>query len=166
MNTLPIYTHTDPVLRKKGAVIHDISAPDIQKLIDDMIPTMYLRDGVGLAAPQVGASVQLAVIVPDPHDWERYHENAKDALVIINPRIVKHSWLKNKDEEGCLSVPGVYGSVSRWNSVRIEYQDRNGKHILANASGLMARIFQHEIDHLNGILFIDKAEKIYQTKPL
>jgi peptide deformylase len=163
---LPITTVGDPVLRQKGQEIVDFADTSLQRLIDDMIPTMYTRDGVGLAAPQVGESLQLAVVIPDPEEFEQYARTAQEALIILNPRIVKHSWFQNKFEEGCLSVPDVYGIVKRWNNVTVEFQDRYGTKKQISASGLMARILQHEIDHLNGILFIDKAEKTYKIQPL
>ncbi len=162
--TLPVITEGNPILRARAAEVADCADPDIQKLIDDMIPTMYEKDGIGLAAPQVGASVRIAVIVPDPERFEDFRYS-RTALVLINPTIVRHSWRMESGEEGCLSVPNMYGQVRRWKSLTATYLDRDGTHQTIRAKGLMARVIQHEIDHLNGILFIDKAKNTYRIRP-
>lgn len=110
---------------------------------------MARSDGVGLAAPQIGQNIALAVI------------NSKDgAFCLINPKIIKKSWARELGQEGCLSVPGIFGKVRRHKKITLIYLDREGKKIKLTAQGLMARVLQHEIDHLNGILFIDKATEI------
>ncbi|HMB25839.1 MAG TPA: peptide deformylase, partial [Patescibacteria group bacterium] len=124
-----------------------LADPAMQKFIDEMKETMVKKDGVGLAGPQVGVTKRLIIV------------NTKNGTkCFINPEIVKKSWKKEAGEEGCLSVPGVYGSVKRSVRVVIHAYDRNGEKIKLETKGLLARIFQHEIDHLNGVLFIDKIK--------
>ena len=146
---LKIITNPNPILRKKAEKIKDPLVLDIQKLIPEMINTMLAKDGVGLAAPQIGKSIRLIVV--------RYKDNN---LIIINPKIIKKSLLKDWDEEGCLSVPGVFGYVKRCKKITVKYLDESGKEKKLSAEGLLARIIQHEIDHLDGILFIDKAKNL------
>jgi peptide deformylase len=122
---------------------------DIQKLIPEMIETMLKKDGIGLAGPQIGKSFRIIVI----------HHKDKD-LVMINPRMIKKSLTKDWDEEGCLSVPEIFGDVRRCKKVIVKYIDENGKEQKLSGEGLLARVIQHEIDHLDGILFIDKAKNI------
>src|SRR5690606_28493509 len=118
------------------------------KLTKDMLETMYATDGVGLAAPQIGEN--LRVIVVDPGDGP---------LALINPEIIQAQG-SEVDVEGCLSLPGVLGYVERFSDLIVEYLDERGKPQRIEASGLLARILQHEIDHLDGLLFIDKASGI------
>ncbi|MEK7648384.1 MAG: peptide deformylase [Patescibacteria group bacterium] len=160
--TLPIVTIHDnnPVLRQRAREVEDFSDPSFQKLIDDMVPIMYEKDGIGLAAPQVNQSIRLIVTTPDPHNYEYFRQAKHEAIILINPVIIQHSLFKENGDEGCLSVPNLFGSVKRWKSVTITYCDRNGLKKKIKASGLQARVFQHEIDHIDGILFIDKAEKV------
>lgn len=162
MTLLPIVTIHDnnPILRQRAREVEDFADPAFQKLIDDMIPTMYEKDGIGLAAPQVNEGVRLIVTTPDPHNFEYFRKTMHEALILINPVITRHSFLKESGDEGCLSVPNLFGSVKRWKSVTVKYQDRNGEKKILKASGLQARVFQHEIDHIDGILFIDKADKV------
>ena len=121
-----------------------------------MAKTMIKTDGVGLAAPQIGKNIRLAAI------------NAKDgAFCLINPKISKKSWACELAQEGCLSIPGVFGKVKRHKKISLTYYGQNGKKIKMTAAGMMARVLQHEIDHLDGILFIDKAvevEKVQSNK--
>lgn len=148
---LDIITNPNPILRKKSLEINpsDIGNPDFQDLIDIMTKTMIKKDGVGLAAPQVAKNIRLIVI----------HFNNKD-YCIINPVISKKSWAKEAGEEGCLSVPNVFGVVSRHKKLIINYLDRHGNKNKLKTEGFLARIIQHELDHLDGILFIDKAKNI------
>lgn len=168
MNILPLVTLRDKnsVLRTRGADVVNIHAPEIQQLIDDMIVTMYTKDGIGLAAPQVNKTVRISVLCPDPEQYEEHREEKKEALIIINPVVVRHSLFREDGEEGCLSVPEIFGVVRRWKSVTVAYLDRvgNKKHIAA--SGLLARCLQHEIDHLDGILFVDRTKKLYHVPKL
>ncbi len=163
---LPLSAFHNPVLRKAANPIIIFDDPKLQALISDMIATMYKCEGIGLAAPQVNYSLQLAVIVPDPNRFQDYKDKKQEAIVIINPQIKKHSFRKELQEEGCLSVPGYFGPVKRWCNVVVSYQDRNGEKRIMKSSGLLSKVFQHEIDHLNGALFIDKAEKIYKATSL
>lgn len=156
----------NPVLHTKGQDILDVPARDIQELIDDMIPTMYEKDGIGLAAPQVNKGIRIAVLCPEPENFEKFKEKKDTALVIINPKIIGHSFFKEEGEEGCLSVPGLFGIVNRWKGVTVSYLDREGKKQIIKASGLLAVCLQHEIDHLDGILFVDRAKKVYRVQTL
>jgi peptide deformylase len=148
---LDIIINPNPILRKKSEEIkiEDLNNKDLQELMENMAPTMLEKDGVGLAAPQVGKNIRLIVI------------NTKDGVQhFINPKIIKKSILKEWGEEGCLSVPHVFGMVKRSKKVYCEYFNIKGEKKSIEAYGLMARILQHEIDHLDGILFIDKAKDI------
>jgi peptide deformylase len=154
---LPIFTNPDPILRKKALEIKpaDLLTDEMQSFCFNMSETMAERDGVGLAAPQVGKSIRLIVI------------NTKDGpLCMINPEITKTSWAKEWDTEGCLSLPGIYGDVKRHKKITCDYLDRTGKKQRLEANGLMARVIQHETDHLDGILFIDKAKRIEEHEVL
>lgn len=146
---LNIIINPNPILRKKAERIENPLSFDIQKLIPEMIKTMLIKDGIGLAAPQVGKSIRMVVI----------HHKDKD-LVMINPKIIKKSLIKEWDEEGCLSVPGTFGDVKRHKKITVTYIDENGKDQKIFGEGLLARVVQHEIDHLNGVLFIDKAKNL------
>ena len=147
---LKIITDPNPILRKKSLPVADILSPKIQKLAKEMMETLLAsEDGVGLAAPQVGQNVRVIVI---------RHKDAD--LVVINPKIVKRSILKEWGEEGCLSVPGKYGEVKRNKQITVKFFNELGQEKVVEAKGLLAIIFQHEIDHLDGILFTDKARNI------
>ena len=163
MAFLEVITIGHETLRKRADEVTNFDDPTLQKLIDDMIPTMYEKDGIGLAANQVNATVRVAVIVPNPQKFEEYRKTRDEALVIINPIITEHSATRELGEEGCLSVPGFVGDVKRWKTVTVSFQDRTGKQQTMKASGLFAKVFQHEIDHLDGILFVDRAENVYEV---
>jgi peptide deformylase len=151
---LKIITHPNPFLRQKSLSVIDVFDEEIKKLIPQMIETMVKQDGVGLAAPQIGKSIQLIVI---------YFKES--TLVIINPKIIKKSFSKVWGEEGCLSVPDKFGEVKRHKKITIIYTNENGQKQQLAAKDMLARVIQHEIDHLNGILFIDKARKIQTINP-
>lgn len=142
MALLKIYTGDDPVLRKKARNITKISKK-LRTLAKDMLETMYHANGVGLAAPQVGISERMVVI-----------DVGSGPIILINPEITKKEG-ENRDVEGCLSLPGRNEYVTRAERVWVTAFDHNGKKINLTGEGLLARAFQHEIDHLNGILFID-----------
>lgn len=142
MALLKIHTGEDPVLRKKARSITKISKK-LRTLAKDMLETMYHANGVGLAAPQVGISERMVVI-----------DVGSGPLILINPEITKKEG-ENRDVEGCLSLPGRSEYVTRAERVWVTALDLNGKQINLTGEGLLARAFQHEIDHLNGILFID-----------
>jgi len=144
---LKIVTYPNKILRAPNAKINQVD-DKLRRLILDMELTMRERDGVGLAAPQVGKNIRLIVI------------NTKDEiLAMINPKISKKSWQKEIGDEGCLSVPDFFGPVKRHKKINISYLDKNNKKIKMTAEGLLARVIQHEVDHLNGILFIDYIRK-------
>jgi len=146
---LKIITNPNPILRQKAAIIKNPLEEKIQKLIPQMMETMKKNDGAGLAAPQVGESIRLVVIGLKDND-----------LAMVNPKIIKRSLIKEWDEEGCLSVPNTFGEVKRCKKITVKYLDKNGKNIKLTGEGLLARVIQHEVDHLDGVLFIDKAREI------
>lgn len=143
MSVLPIRVLGDPVLREETRPVAEVT-DDVRRLIDDMLETMYAANGIGLAAPQVGRTERVCVVDVD---------GAKYALV--NPEIVVADGKKEKAEEGCLSIPDVYADVERPGHVVVRAIDRDGQPFEAEATALLARCFQHEIDHLHGKLFLD-----------
>ncbi len=156
-----IIIEPNPILHQRSAdvVISEIPTKEIQKFIKDMVETMYVKDGVGLAAVQVNKPIQLLTIVKEYNDL-----NKKEDLCLINPSWTKASAFKAWDEEGCLSVPEVYGKVKRYTKIKVKALDKNGKPIEFVAEKFFARIIQHEVDHLNGILFIEKAKDLHKIK--
>ena len=146
----------DPVLRQKAKRVPTVDK-SVQQLIDDMVETMQQANGVGLAAPQVGVSLRVIVLqVP-----------GEEPIAIVNPEIVKRTG-EQEVAEGCLSFPGYAGEIKRSALVTVKGLDRQGKPTRIKATGLMAETLQHEIDHLNGILYIDHLEsqdKLYKIKP-
>jgi peptide deformylase len=160
---LPVVKFGDPVLRKKGAPVEKV-APEVKRLIDDMFETMYDAAGVGLAAQQVGHALQLTVIdvraVKDRPSTMEVDGKPVDVaehmpLVLINPKITPFG-NPAKGPEGCLSFPEVYADITRPESVEVEAMNAEGKMYRFKAGGLLSRAVQHEVDHLNGILFIDR----------
>ena len=148
---LKIIQEGSAVLRKKAAPVGNLKSPEIQKLIKEMIAAMKAANGIGLAAPQVGYSLRLFMV------------NIEGEIsVFINPEIKDASEEKIPFEEGCLSVAKIWGPVIRPKKLTVKAFDENDKPVKIRAKGLLARIIQHEIDHLNGVLFIDKAEKLYK----
>ena len=143
MSLLDIRVLGDPILRQETTVVTEVT-DELRRLIDQMFETMYAAKGIGLAAPQVGRSERLAVV-----DVE------ENPIVIINPEIVVADGKKAKSEEGCLSIPEVYGDVERPEHVVVRALDRHGKPFEVDAHDLFSRCLQHEIDHLHGKLFID-----------
>ena len=147
---LKIIQEKDPILRKKAEPVKNPGSSEIKELIANMIATMVKINGVGLAAPQVGASLRIFTV------------NVEEKIsVFINPEIKDFSDDKIPFEEGCLSVGKVWGQVVRPKKLTIKALDENGKPFKIRAKGLLARVIQHEMDHLNGGLFIDKAEKLF-----
>ena len=155
---LPIYLYGQPVLRKEA---HDIEAdyPDLKKLIDDMFETMEASDGIGLAAPQIGLDIRVLVINLDAlaDTWPEY-KNYRKAM--INARIVELSGDTVSREEGCLSLPGIHESVSRQEKLTLTYRDENFAEHTEVFEGYVARVIQHEYDHLDGKMFIDHISPI------
>ena len=157
MAILNIETLNNPILRQKARPV-TVFDDDLQQLVDDMIETMREANGVGLAGPQVNQRLRLAVIetLPEKDDEGNEIEGSRELMVIINPEIVSKSRSMDDGIEGCLSIPGYLGEVSRHTSIRVRALDRRGKKIRLRLKDWTARIFQHEIDHLDGVLFIDK----------
>jgi peptide deformylase len=146
MAILKIRTLPEPVLRQKAKRVANIDG-SIQKLIDDMIDTMRAASGVGLAAPQIGVLLRLAVIeLP-----------GQEVIILINPEIIKKQG-ERMVEEACLSVPGYQGEIKRAVAVKVKAQDRQGKEIRLKGEELLAHALEHELDHLNGILYVDHIE--------
>jgi len=148
---LNILINPNPELRKKSEPLtkDELNDKNFKKTVRDMTETMIKKDGIGLAAPQVGILKRLIII-----------NTADGPMPFINPEIKKKSWRKIIMEEGCLSVPGVFANVKRPASISINFLDINGKNHSLKADDVLARVLQHEIDHLDGILFIDKMEKM------
>ncbi len=148
----------NPILRQQAQSVKDITDEKLQQLIDTLLTTATDANGVGIAAPQVSQSYRLFVICSHPNP--RYPDAPlMDPTIMINPRIISHEDEIVKGWEGCLSVPEVRGLVPRYKVITVEYLDRYGQLQQQELRDFVARIFQHELDHLNGILFIDRVEK-------
>lgn len=154
MAKFSLVTLPDKRLRKSSKSIDEkeIHNPAFQAYCEDLVNAMYRFEGVGLAGVQVGDLRRIAAV-----------QTEGSALIIINPIIRSASRKKDSMEEGCLSVPGHFGSVSRHHKIEVEYTTREGKRVRKKVSGFVARIFQHEIDHMEGGLFIDRADKVYAS---
>ncbi|MHC1740709.1 MAG: peptide deformylase [Anaerolineaceae bacterium] len=160
MPLLTIVTVPDPVLRRKAHKITEFDK-DFQTLVEDMIETLRDAPGVGLAAPQVGISQQLIVVEYGDEEDETL---PKKLFVVANPEIIQTSETVIEGLEGCLSVPDLVGEVDRFESIVVKGLNRHGKPLKIKAEDWLARIFQHEIDHLNGILFTDRSEKVWKPR--
>ncbi|OEH85751.1 peptide deformylase [Desulfuribacillus stibiiarsenatis] len=146
-----IRKNEDPVLREVSIPVQNINK-NVHKLLDDMADTMYDADGVGLAAPQIGILKRVVII------------DIGDGIIeLINPEVIDASG-EMPGPEGCLSFPGLTGEVCRSEFVKVKALDRNGEEFTVEGTGLLARALQHEIDHLNGVVFLDIAENIYENK--
>ncbi|CAI8156825.1 MAG: Peptide deformylase [Polaribacter sp. SA4-10] len=162
---LPIVAYGDPVLRKVGVEIDD-NYPELEKLISNMKETMYNASGVGLAAPQIGKSIRLFLIDASPFaDDDDLSEEDRDVLknfnkVFINAKIIKEEGKEWVFNEGCLSIPDVREDVYRQEKITIKYTDENFKEHTETLNGLAARVFQHEYDHIEGVLFTDKLSSL------
>ncbi len=154
MESLQILKEPTPSLRQPSQElsVEEITTPAFQTFLDQLTLTMNLSDGVGIAAPQIGRNIR-AIVVQLPTGPECF----------INPEITKTSSKTVESEEGCLSVPGKFGIVDRFTKISVRAMNRHGRRISFEAKKFPAIVFQHEIDHLNGILFIDKAKKIVKT---
>jgi peptide deformylase len=148
MAVLPIVSYPEEVLRQKAKRVSSIDG-SIQRLIDDMVDTMHEVEGAGLAAPQIGVSLRV-IVVELP---------GEEALALVNPQIVKRSG-ERLVEEGCLSVPGYRGEIERSTKVVVKGLDRSGREVRIKGEGLLAQVLEHEIDHLNGGLYIDHLESM------
>jgi peptide deformylase len=146
-----------PTLRQKAAPVTTIESPDIQTLIDRLLDTVKSANGVGIAAPQVNVSLQIMVIASRPNP--RYPDApTMEPIALINPEILSYSPELEKGWEGCLSVPDFRGKVPRHQSVTVHYFDRTGIQVETTFTGFIARIFQHEYDHFQGLVFLDRLE--------
>lgn len=167
---LPIIVDPNPLLNQTAKKLsnQEIKSAKIQNLIKQMIPTMYLKDGVGLAAVQIGKLVRICIIHKNfvNNSTIKLNEGRmNEDLILINPVWEKNGFWQEWEEEGCLSVPNTYGQVKRFKKIKVEAIDRNGNQLKFLADNFLARIIQHEVDHLNGILFTAKAKnlKIYDN---
>jgi peptide deformylase len=171
---LPIVRYNSPVLRQKGSPVVKFDA-ELRKLAADMVETMHEAEGIGLAAQQIGLAIQFCVIDlrPVDADFEWTLDGQKPPLdlwmpqAIANPRITLIPGKETSYEEGCLSFPGIRGDVIRTDAIRVEFQSADGgTHVLV-CTGLLSRCIQHEADHLNGVLFIDRMAKrvVQEIKP-
>ncbi len=156
MAVVPIRTLPDPVLRKKAKKVSGAD-PSVLKLIDNMIETMHEASGVGLAAPQIGVPLRIVTICMPEEDAEE--------IILINPEIVKKSG-EREIEERCLSIPGYAGTVKRAENVTAKGRDAAWKEVRIKADGLLAQALEHEIDHLNGVLFVDRLESPEKLKKI
>lgn len=164
MTLRKIVTLPDPVLRRKAREITKFDK-DLHTLIDDMVETMREAPGVGLAAPQIGLSERLLVVEYYVREEDEENEEApKKVWAIINPEIAKASNEKVMGVEGCLSIPGLVGEVERHDEILVKGLNKHGQPMKVKAKGWLARIFQHEIDHLNGVLFPDLATRVWQPQ--
>ncbi len=152
MKQFPLVLYPNPILKKKSKKVGRIS-PDMPEILQRMEYTMEENEGVGLAAPQVGISEQMIIV-----------QDGESNYAFFNPRIVRATGKKATDEEGCLSLPGVFLKIRRKEEVEIEAQTLEGETVRIQAKGLGARIFQHEIDHLNGMLIINRANPLARWK--
>jgi len=153
MAVLKVRKYGDPVLRRRAQPV-DAVTPEIRRLVDDMVDTMYDEVGIGLAAPQIGASLRLMVVGDD---------DGRGARALLNPVIIDRGG-EITAEEGCLSIPGVFAPVTRSEWVKLEAQDIEGRPVALTARGLRARVFQHEMDHLDGVLFIDHLDPMTRDR--
>ncbi len=154
MTFIPIRALPDPILRQKSKRVRNIDG-SVKKLIGDMIETMHAAGGVGLAAPQVGVPVRVIVIgIPGEED-----------IALINPKVVRRTGERLVDE-GCLSIPGYIGQIKRAMSVRVKGRDLTGKEIRIKATELLAEVLEHEIDHLNGVLYIDYLDSMDKLRKI
>jgi peptide deformylase len=153
MSILKIYEYPDPVLRKRTDTITTFDET-LAKLVEDMAETMYNAPGIGLAAPQIGQSIKLIVV-----DITMTIDDEKDYMVMVNPVIVGHEG-SQLDEEGCLSVPELTANVNRYKGITVSYQDIEGHTKELSAEDRFSVVLQHEIDHLNGVLFLDHLSSL------
>jgi peptide deformylase len=153
MAVLKVRKYGDPILRKRAEPVGEVT-PEIRRMVDDMFETMYDEVGIGLAAPQVGISLRLMVVGDD---------NGRTPRALVNPVIAERGGDVTA-EEGCLSLPGIFAPVTRSEWVRLEAQDLEGQPVSIRAKGLTARVFQHEMDHLDGVLFIDRLDAMSRDR--
>jgi len=153
MAVLKVRRYGDPTLRRRANPVGEIT-PDIRNLVADMVDTMYDEAGIGLAAPQIGMSLRLIVVADD---------ETREARALVNPTIVEQGG-EATAEEGCLSIPGVFADVTRAAWVRVEAKDLEGRPVSILGRGLQGRVLQHEMDHLDGVLFIDRLDPVTRDR--
>ena len=158
MAVLKLYEYPEPVLKKKAQKVEKVDA-ELQKLLDDMLETMYSSVGIGLAAPQIGVSKRIVVIDVEQEDDDNGVRQG-NPLFLVNPEIIWRSDEKVCGEEGCLSVPKQRAEVERFAQVKVRYWDYDGKEQEILGDGLLAICLQHELDHLDGILYIDRISRL------
>lgn len=147
----------NPILRQKAKPVADVKAPHIQSLIDDLLATVMDVNGVGISAPQVYLSQRIFIVASHPNP--RYPKAPlMKPTPVINPKIISHNNHVKKDWEGCLSIPGIRGLIPRYTEITVTYTDRDEKIVKRTFTDFIVRIFQHENDHLDGILFLDRVE--------
>ncbi|MGB3694808.1 MAG: peptide deformylase [Spirulinaceae cyanobacterium] len=147
----------NPLLRRIANQVEDPQREEIHNLIDDLIAKAALTNGVGIAAPQICQPYRLFIVASHPNP--RYPQAPEmEPTAMINPKVLSHSTEMVKDWEGCLSIPGIRGLVPRYQAIEVEYTNQEGILQRLELEGFVARIFQHELDHLNGILFVDRLE--------
>jgi len=156
-NILPIVELGNPVLRQPAKAVKQIDAPEIQTLISDMKATLKDAKGVGLAAPQVGHALRLYLVKPGNYS-DQSDPIFKKTLVVINPIIIAKSKKTEMDWEGCLSIPGIRGLVQRPKTIDVQFYTETGEKIALSVRDFPARIFQHEHDHIDGIVFLDRMK--------
>jgi peptide deformylase len=162
MTLRKIVTLPDPVLKRKAHTVTKFDK-DLKTLLDDMVETMREAPGVGLAAPQIGLSDRIIVVEYYEREEDEETEDApKKVWAVINPEIVQTSEETLMGVEGCLSIPGLVGEVERHAEIQVKGMNRHGKPMKIKAKGWLARIFQHEIDHLNGVLFTELATRVWR----
>ncbi|MDH5426703.1 MAG: peptide deformylase [Nitrospirota bacterium] len=146
-----------PVIRERAAKVTDIHDPQLQTLIDDLFATVAAENGMGIAAPQVSVSKRIIILSPKPN--ARYpYAPTMEPTAMINPEMTWGSPEREKDWEGCLTVPGIRGLVPRHLTIRVRYHTPQGVQIETEFDGFLARVFQHEADHLDGVVFLDRVE--------
>jgi peptide deformylase len=165
MPTREIVTSPAPVLRSRAHKVREVT-PETRQLLEDMVDTMRAAPGVGLAAPQVGVSQRVIVVeYAEPNEEPDAAPQAPRLYAMVNPEIVRRSSETVAGTEGCLSIPGYLGTVERAETVTVRGLNRFGQPVRIKASGWLARIFQHEIDHLDGVLYIDRASEVWRAEP-
>ena len=153
MAVLTVRKYGDPVLRRRAQAVREVT-PELRRLAEDMIDTMYDEAGIGLAAPQIGESVRMMVVGD---------ERGRNPRALVNPAITEQGGTVTA-EEGCLSIPGLFADVTRAEWVQVEAQDLDGSPVSIRARGFHARVLQHEMDHLDGILFIDRLDPVARDR--
>ena len=159
MAVLEVYEYPHPVLKKKAVKVEKVDDA-LRKLMDDMLETMYSAVGVGLAGAQIGRSVRVLVIDYEQEEDENGNRIKGNPRYFVNPEIIWHSDEKVCGEEGCLSVPGQRAEVERFEKIRVRYLDYDGKEQEVLADDFLAIVLQHEMDHLDGILYIDRISRL------